>query len=76
METRLNLSGSPLTRKSLWHFASASKVIIGDSTLPSATQDLVVLRPSQINGCGFCTDIHSKDAAHGETPMRLNLGAT
>ena len=58
------------------YIASASRVIIKDSTLPAATQDLVMLRASQINGCGFCTDIHTKDAAHaGETSVRLNLAA-
>ncbi|MFC9243801.1 carboxymuconolactone decarboxylase family protein [Streptomyces sp. NPDC057136] len=77
MEARLNLLGTPLAAKSLKYFASASKVIIDDSTLPSATQDLVMLRASQINGCGFCTDIHSKDAAHaGEPPVRVNMVAT
>ena len=34
------------------------------------------IRASQINGCGFCTDMHTKDAAHaGETSVRLNLVA-
>ncbi len=32
------------------------------------------IRASQINGCGFCTDMHTKDALHaGETQTRLNL---
>ncbi|MFF8971801.1 carboxymuconolactone decarboxylase family protein [Streptomyces sp. NPDC014995] len=76
MEARLNLLGSPLAAKALRHIASASKVIVTDSTLPTATKDLVMLRASQINGCGFCTDMHSKDAAHaGETSARLNLVA-
>jgi AhpD family alkylhydroperoxidase len=36
----------------------------------------VTLRASQINGCGFCTDMHTKDAAHaGETSTRINLVA-
>jgi AhpD family alkylhydroperoxidase len=26
------------------------------------TQELVKIRASQINGCGFCTDMHTKDA--------------
>lgn len=76
MEPRLNLSGGPLAAKSLKHLASASRVIIADSTLPTATQNLVMLCASQINGCGFCTDIHAKDAAHaGETSVRVNLVA-
>lgn len=34
------------------------------------------IRASQINGCGFCTDMHTKDAAAaGETSVRLNLVA-
>ena len=34
------------------------------------------LRASQINGCAFCTDMHTKDAAAaGETQQRLNLVA-
>ncbi len=33
---------------------------------------LVKMRASQINGCAFCIDMHSKDArAHGETEQRL-----
>jgi AhpD family alkylhydroperoxidase len=36
----------------------------------------VTLRASQINGCGVCVDMHTKDAAHaGETSTRLNLVA-
>jgi AhpD family alkylhydroperoxidase len=45
--------------------------------LPAATQELVSLRASQIIGCGFCVDMHTKDAAHaGEGQIRLNLVAT
>lgn len=34
--------------------------------------ELVYLRISQINGCAYCLDMHSKDArAHGETEQRL-----
>ena len=49
---------------------------IEQSTLPKATQELVMLRASQINGCGWCVDIHTKEAAAaGESPLRLNLVA-
>ncbi|MFG2893122.1 carboxymuconolactone decarboxylase family protein [Streptomyces sp. NPDC048248] len=75
MDARLNLFGNPVAGKFLKHINSAGKVI-SDSTLPAATQELVKLRASQINGCGFCTDMHSKDAAAaGETSLRLNLVA-
>src|SRR5579864_6850281 len=34
--------------------------------------ELVKMRASQINGCAFCLDMHSKDArAQGETEQRL-----
>jgi AhpD family alkylhydroperoxidase len=31
--------------------------VFPDSTLPATTQELVKIRASQINGCGFCTDM-------------------
>lgn len=35
---------------------------------------LVLMRVSQINGCAYCLDMHSKDArAAGETEQRLHL---
>ena len=49
---------------------------IEQSTLPKAIQQLVSLRASQINGCGWCIDIHAKEAAAaGETAVRLHLVA-
>ncbi|MFI1754246.1 carboxymuconolactone decarboxylase family protein [Streptomyces sp. NPDC020571] len=73
MEARLDLFTNPLAGKLLRHINSAGKAV-GDSTLPAATQELVKIRASQINGCGFCLDMHTKDAAEaGETPLRLNL---
>ncbi|MEU7642787.1 MULTISPECIES: carboxymuconolactone decarboxylase family protein [unclassified Streptomyces] len=75
MDARLNVFESPIAGKFLKHIVSASKVIV-DSPLPAATQQLVALRASQINGCGFCVDMHTKDAAAaGETSVRLNLVA-
>src|SRR5438034_11708505 len=36
--------------------------------------ELVRMRASQINGCAYCLDMHSKDArADGETEQRLYL---
>jgi AhpD family alkylhydroperoxidase len=75
MEARLNLFASPVAAKFGQHIVSAGKVL-ADSTLPAATRHLVGIRASQINGCGFCTDMHTKDAAQaGETSVRLNLVA-
>ncbi|WP_449060431.1 carboxymuconolactone decarboxylase family protein [Planomonospora algeriensis] len=75
MDARLNLFGNPVAAKFMKHLVSADRSISG-STLPAATQELVKLRASQINGCGFCADMHTKEAAHaGETSTRLNLVA-
>ncbi|MFF3786835.1 carboxymuconolactone decarboxylase family protein [Streptomyces sp. NPDC001933] len=75
MDARLNYFGSALGAKLMKHITSANKVVV-DSTLPHAPQELVKIRASQINGCGFCTDMHTKDATHaGETAQRLNLVA-
>jgi AhpD family alkylhydroperoxidase len=50
---------------------------IEKSSLSKATQALVSMRASQLNGCGFCLDIHTKEAAAaGETAVRINLVAT
>ncbi|MER6467391.1 carboxymuconolactone decarboxylase family protein [Streptomyces collinus] len=75
MDARLNLFANPVAGKFMRYVNSAGKAV-GDSALPAATQELVKIRASQINGCGFCTDMHTKDAAHaGETSVRLNLVA-
>ncbi|MGQ4390166.1 carboxymuconolactone decarboxylase family protein [Streptomyces sp. SAS_270] len=75
MESRLNYFGNPIAGKVLKHINSANKVL-ADSMLSTTTQELVKIRASQINGCGFCTDMHTKDAVHdGETPQRLHLVA-
>ncbi len=76
MEARLDLGKDPVGGQVVKYFVAANQVVV-DSTLPAATQQLVKLRASQINGCAFCTDMHSKDALHaGETATRLNLVAT
>ena len=76
MDARLNVFADPGAAKAMKYLTSAGRVA-GESTLPLATQELVRLRASQINGCGFCTDMHTKDAAAaGETAQRLHLVAT
>jgi AhpD family alkylhydroperoxidase len=42
--------------------------------LEKSLMELVKLRASQINGCAFCIDMHTKDARkNGETEQRLYL---
>jgi len=73
MEARLNLYGNEALAKFSKYINSAGGVLTS-SALPAATQELVKIRASQINGCAGCLDMHTKDAAHaGETPVRLNL---
>jgi AhpD family alkylhydroperoxidase len=45
---------------------------VRESGLEAPLLDLVKTRASQINGCAFCLDMHTKDArACGETEQRL-----
>src|SRR5207237_2093778 len=46
---------------------------VGESDLEPLLLELVRMRASQINGCAYCLDMHSKDArALGETEQRLH----
>ncbi len=45
---------------------------VNQSGLEASLRELVKVRSSQINGCAFCLDMHTKDArAAGETEQRL-----
>jgi AhpD family alkylhydroperoxidase len=75
MDARLDIMNNETAMKAVKYLVSAAKAATG--SLPTATQELVKIRASQINGCGFCLDMHTKDAAQaGESSMRLNLVAT
>ncbi|GAB1818505.1 carboxymuconolactone decarboxylase family protein [Herbidospora sp. RD11066] len=71
MDARLVFTRHPAIR----HLMAAGRTL-KESPLPAATQELVALRVSQLNGCAVCLDMHTKDAAAaGETPVRLHLVA-
>jgi AhpD family alkylhydroperoxidase len=75
MESRFNMFENEVGARFAKRFANAS-MVIHQSPLPRSTQELVSLRASQINGCGWCIDLHAKEAAAaGETAVRLNLVA-
>jgi AhpD family alkylhydroperoxidase len=75
MDARFNLFENEIAAKFTKRFAGAA-LVIKESPLPRSTQELVALRASQINGCGWCIDMHTKEAAAaGETAVRLNLVA-
>lgn len=75
MEVRLDVFNNSVATKATKYFVSANNVV-AQSALPAEVQELVKIRASQINGCGFCVDMHTKDAAAaGETAQRINLVA-
>jgi AhpD family alkylhydroperoxidase len=52
---------------------SALSEATASSGLDHALLELVKMRASQLNGCAYCLDMHSKDArAAGETEQRLH----
>lgn len=74
MTQRINyIQQSPELFKTFLEFSNALK----NSAIEEATRDLVSIRASQLNGCGFCLDMHVKEAhIHGERPLRLYHVAT
>ena len=75
MESRFTLTDNEIGARFAKRFGTASQAII-QSPLEKVTQELVSLRVSQINGCGWCVDIHTKElAAAGEAAVRINLVA-
>ncbi|MFC3893601.1 carboxymuconolactone decarboxylase family protein [Lentzea rhizosphaerae] len=75
MESRFDLFATETGAKLAKRFAGLG-MALHQSPLPAATAELVNLRASQMNGCGFCIDMHVKEAvAAGEDPMRLHLVA-
>ncbi|HSQ44518.1 MAG TPA: carboxymuconolactone decarboxylase family protein [Ginsengibacter sp.] len=70
METRINfLEKGKDALKTLYPVGG----YLAKSQLGKSLLDLVYFRVSQINGCAFCLDMHSKDLrAAGETEQRLH----
>ena len=69
MTQRLNFyTASPEATKAIM----ALEGYVTTSGLEGSLIELVKMRASQINGCAFCLDMHSRDARkHGETEQRL-----
>ena len=45
---------------------------LGNIAIDHTIHDLIEIRASQMNGCSFCVDMHSKQAKiHGERELRL-----
>lgn len=74
MQPRINLYTNALAGRIVGNLVAANKT--AEPHLPVLTRELVKVRSSQLNGCSYCLDMHTKDAAHaGETPQRVNLVA-
>ena len=69
MSQRLNYyEQSPELSKKLYELGQAVK----KSSLGDTLIDLINIRASQINGCGFCLDMHCKEAKiHSEQELRI-----
>ncbi|MGB8961538.1 MAG: carboxymuconolactone decarboxylase family protein, partial [Pseudonocardiaceae bacterium] len=69
MESRLSLT--ELTADLYRRMAAVSSAV-HSCGLDHQLLELIKMRASQINGCAYCIDMHSKDArARGETEQRL-----
>ncbi|GGH10496.1 carboxymuconolactone decarboxylase family protein [Silvibacterium dinghuense] len=69
MSERLDYkSAFPEAVQAMYHL----EAVIRRGGLEASLLELVKMRASQLNGCAYCLDMHSKDArAHGETEQRL-----
>jgi AhpD family alkylhydroperoxidase len=71
MENRINIQQlQPQAYKAMY----ALEGFLAGSSVSKAHKHLIKIRASQINGCAYCLDMHTKDAlADGETAKRIFL---
>src|SRR5882724_5751792 len=68
MQARMELNAAPAVYQAMLGLEAQ----VRKSRLEPSLLHLVKMRASQINGCAYCLDMHSKDArAEGETEQRL-----
>ena len=71
MDKRINIEQ---TEPSGYKAMFALEAFLAKSKLSKTHKELIKIRSSQINGCAFCINMHTKDArAHGETEQRIYL---
>ena len=69
MSNRLKMN---VTEPAGYKALMALEAYIGGTTLTKTHKELIKIRASQINGCAFCIDMHTKDARKaGETEQRI-----
>lgn len=71
MEKRIDISETePQAFKAMYGLES----YLATTQLSKTQKELIKIRASQINGCAFCIDMHTKDALkYGETAQRIFL---
>ena len=71
MNQRLNLEKiEPNAFKAMYALVK----YMGTTQLTATQSNLISIRASQLNGCAFCLDMHTREARHdGETEQRLYL---
>ena len=71
MEKRIDINEiQPQAYKAMY----ALEGYLATTELSKTHKELIKIRASQINGCAFCIDMHTKDALkHGETTQRIFL---
>lgn len=71
MEQRIDISQ---TEPAGYKAMLGLEAYLAGSQLRKTHKELIKIRASQINGCAFCIDMHTKDALqHGETAQRIFL---
>ncbi|PWG79922.1 carboxymuconolactone decarboxylase family protein [Pararcticibacter amylolyticus] len=71
MEKRINIiETQPQAVKAIYGLEQ----YLNSGRVSKSHRELLKIRASQINGCAFCLDMHTKDALKmGETPQRIFL---
>src|SRR5260370_23380900 len=65
-------SHAPAFAKALAHLDNAATKQLDQVNFDHRLRELVRIRASQLNGCAYCIDMHTKDArAAGETEQRI-----
>ena len=69
MEKRMNLF---TVEPGIYNIMMSLEKYIAGTTLTATHKELIKIRASQINGCAYCLDMHTKDARkYGETEQRI-----
>src|SRR3989449_7932646 len=72
MKARIDYTNVPEALRGLYQLEH----YIHNSGLEESLVRLVKMRASQINGCAYCLDMHSKDAAPSARPSRDSMCST